>query len=182
MPEALLPQALVTLTPMAKTGSSSWGTQIAVIVVGVIVLVGGIYAFLEWQRSAPSTPVHDIRVQVTAGDTTQELAPYTVCPLDEQCDGGDPPTFAVGDEQALTLTVPEEISSSGWRLLTIYDDPAANDEHVFQSHETREQTVDAVTDSGARLVVAEVSALEIDKGEDGEEFPVLATWSVALDG
>ena len=37
-------------------------------------------------------------------------------------------------------------------------------------------------DSGARLVVAEVSALEIDEGEDGEEIPVLATWSVALNG
>ena len=76
--------------------------------------------------------------------------------------------------------MPEEISSSGWRLLTIYDDPAANNEQVFQSNESNEQTVKAVTESGARLVVAEVSALEIDRGEDGEEIPVLATWSVGV--
>lgn len=165
---------------MAKPGASSWGKQIAVIAVGVIVLVAGIYAFLEWQRTSPSTPVRDIRVAVAAGETTEELAPYTVCPLDEQCDGGDPPTIDAGDAKELTITVPEEISSSGWHLLAIYDDPAANDERVFQSHETTEHTIDAVTDSGARLVVAEVSALEIDRGEDGEEIPVLATWSVAL--
>lgn len=167
---------------MAKPGATSWGKQIAVIAVGVIVLVAGIYAFLEWQRSAPSTPVRDIRVQVAADGTTQELAPYTVCPLDEQCDGGDPPTLDAGEAKEMTITVPEEISSSGWRLLTIYDDPAANDERVFQSHEANEHTVDVEKDSGARLVVAEVSALEIDEGEDGEEIPVLATWSVALNG
>ena len=164
-------------------GAASGGgalKQIAVIAVLVIVLVGGIYAFLEWQRSAPSTPVHDVRVQVAAGDNSQELAPYTVCPLDEQCDGGEPPALELGDATELQINVPEEISSSGWRLLTIYDDPAANNEQVFQSNESNEQTVEAVTESGARLVVAEVSALEIDRGEDGEEIPVLATWSVGV--
>ena len=38
----------------------------------------------------------------------------------------------------------------------------------------------ATTESGAKLVVAEVTTLDIKKGDDGEETPVIATWSVGF--
>lgn len=154
---------------------------LTVVLIGVIVLVGAIYAFMEYQRNQPSTPVRDLTVAVTAGEETQVIPPYTICELDEECAGGEAPTIALGNADEVQVEVPREIAHTSWRLLLIYDDPAANQELIFQSGESTGETVEAVTETGARLVVAEVTTLEIDEGDDGEEIPVIATWSVGFE-
>lgn len=165
---------------MARSGSGQGWKQIAAIAAAVAVLVAGIYAFMEWQRNQPGTPVRELKVAVTSAGQTLEIEPYTVCELDAECAGGEPPRMAL-DERTVAFEVPEDVAAAGWRLLLIYDDPAANTERVFTSNESSSQEVEAVTESGARLVVGEVSALEIDKDDAGEETPVIATWSIGFE-
>lgn len=164
---------------MAKGNKQSW-TQVAAIAVVALLLVGVVYAVMEWQRNRPGTPLADQRVDVTSGTESRSVAPYTVCELDEECAGGEPPTMPLAGD-TVTFTVADEVAASSWRLLLIYDDPAANTERVFTSGESTEETVEAVTDTGARLVVGEVSALAVDRDDAGEEIPVIATWSVGFD-
>ncbi|AWB83616.1 DUF2771 domain-containing protein [Corynebacterium liangguodongii] len=152
----------------------------AVILFGALVLVAGFYAFSRWQQSRPSTPVGQLSVSVTAGEVSREVDPYTVCPLDEQCDGGQPPTIPLEGADEVTLDVPSEVAQSSWRLLSIYDDPAANGEEVFPSGEATTATVPAVKGE-AHLVVVEVSTLAVDTDAAGEETPVVATWSVGFE-
>lgn len=161
-------------------GSQQWKI-LALILVGVVVVVGAVYAFMEYQRNRPSAPVRDLTVEVAAGGETLAVPTYTVCELDVECPGGDAPTMPLHGQREVTLTVPAEIAKGSWRLLTIYDDPAANSEHILQSGESTQEVIQAVTDSGAKLVVAEVSALAVEKSDDGEEVPVIATWSLGFE-
>lgn len=163
---------------MSSTRKPAW-IQLLVLTLGVVVIVAGFYFFTEWQKNRPATPLRDVTVTVTNGAAEQEIHPYTICELDAECDGGEPPAMALDDSAQVTFAVPREISSSSWKLLTIYDDPAANDEQIFQSGEAAEAEVDSVKD-GARLLVAEVSLLAVDESDDGQETPVVATWSVSF--
>ena len=165
---------------MAQRRQGQGWAQVAAIVVAALVLVVAVYGVMEWQRNRPGTPVRDLRVEVASAGDVLEIAPYTVCELDQECDGGTPPSMGL-DPATVTVTVPPEIADGSWRLLMIYDDPAANAEIVFTSGEATSQEIAAVTDSGAKLVVAEVSALEIDKDDAGEEIPVIATWSIGFE-
>ncbi|MEH0146858.1 DUF2771 domain-containing protein [Corynebacterium sp. Q4381] len=164
---------------MARPAGAKSVKPVIAIVIAALLLVAGLYAFLEWQNSRPGTPVRELRVEVTSAGKTLEVEPYTVCELDEECPGGQPPSMEL-DEAAVHVSVPAEIANSSWRMLAIYDDPAANNETVYTSGEASEHDVEAVTESGARLVVAEVSALAIDHDASGEEIPVIATWSVGF--
>lgn len=164
----------------ASHGAGQHLKQLAAIAAAAIVLVAGIYFFMQWQSNRPGTPVRELSVAVTSAGETRDIEPYTVCELDQQCDGGDPPSMPL-DAGTVTVKVPEEVSSTSWRVLAIYDDPAANSENVFTSGEADSHDIDAVTDSGAKLVVAEVSALEVDKDDGGEETPVIATWSIGFE-
>ncbi|GAA1171884.1 hypothetical protein CGLAUT_03420 [Corynebacterium glaucum] len=154
--------------------------QIALIATAALVLVAAVYMFMEWQSARPDTPASDLRVEVTSAGETREIEPYTVCELDDECAGDTPPTMAL-DANEVAFKVPEEVAALSWRLLLIYDDPAANNEVVFTSGEASHYTADAVTESGARLVVGEVSALGVDVNDAGEEIPVIATWSVGFE-
>lgn len=158
--------------------SRQWKTLV-VALVGVVVLVGAVYAFMEWQNNRPTTPVDELTVSVSANGETQDIGVYTVCELDEECPGGDAPTMQLGSDE-VTVALPDEIAQNSWRLLLVYDDPDANEERVFTSGESASESTPAVTESGAKLVVAEVTTLDIKEGDDGEETPVIATWSVGF--
>ena len=163
-----------------RAATQQWKV-LAIALVGVVVLVGVVYAFMSYQQNKPGTPVRDLEVAVAAAGQTEQVPVYTVCELDVECPGGEPPRMRLPDQGDVTFTVPGEIERNSWRLLLIYDDPAANTERVFTSGESGEETVPAVTESGAKLVVAEITTLDIEKGDDGEETPVIATWSVGFD-
>lgn len=152
---------------------------LALLIVAAVVLVGGFYLLLDSQRDKPATPVRQLQVSVSSGENSLDVEPYTVCELDAQCEGSQPPSLALDAGSDVQVEVPPELASSSWRLLSIYDDPAANDEQLFQSGETTEGSVPAVKDQ-ARLVVVEVSALAIDINDSGQETPVVATWSVSF--
>ena len=163
-----------------RAATQQWKV-LAIALVGVVVLVGAVYSFMSYQQNKPGTPVRDLEVAVAAAGQTEQVPVYTVCELDVECPGGEPPRMRLPDQGDVTFTVPGEIERNSWRLLLIYDDPAANTERVFTSGESGEETVPAVTESGAKLVVAEITTLDIEKGDDGEETPVIATWSVGFD-
>lgn len=152
----------------------------AAVVAVALLLVIGIYFFMEYQRTRPVAPIGDVAVSVTSASQTRDIAPYTVCELDQECDGGTPPSMPL-DAQQVHVAVPDDVAQSSWRVLAIYDDPAENNETVYTSGEATEHDIEAVTASGARLVVAEVSALAIDHDANGEEIPVIATWSVGFE-
>lgn len=164
----------------SRRGSSRFALQLGATVLAVAVLLAGVYAFMNWQRSQPGLPVEDLRIHVTASDGEHEIAPYALCPLDEQCDGGEPPALKRGDADSLTFRIDPDIAAGSWRLLLIYDDPSANEERLHQAGETTEETAPAVKD-GATLLVAEVSTLAVKNDDHGEEIPVVATWSVAFE-
>lgn len=153
---------------------------LAILVVSAVVLVAGFYMLADRQRNKPSRPVREVQVEVSTAAQTLGVEPYTVCELDAECVGDEPPTMQLDPSQPVTVTVPHDIAASSWRLLSIYDDPAANDEQIFQSGEATEGTVEAVKND-ATLVVVEVSALAVDADDSGNETPVVATWSVAFD-
>ena len=163
-----------------RASSQQWKV-VAIALVGVLALVGAVYAFQRYQDSKPGTPVGELEVAVTAGGHTEQIPAYTVCELDAECPGGEPPRVRLPDQGEVTFTVPAEIERNSWRLLLIYDDPAANTERVFTSGESGEETAPAITESGAKLVVAEITTLDIEKGDDGAETPVIATWSVGFE-
>ena len=152
---------------------------LALLIAAAVVLVGGFYLVVDYQRNKPAAPVAELRVVVSSGGNELEVAPYTVCELDAECVGGEPPSFDLDPASEVSVSVPEDLAASSWRLLSIYDDPAANEEQIFQSGQANQASVPAVKDS-ARLVVAEVSALAVDTNDAGEEVPVIATWSVAF--
>lgn len=154
---------------------------LALLIAAAVVLVGGFYLVVDYQRNKPAAPVAELRVVVSSGGNELEVAPYTVCELDAQCAGGEPPTITLDPGSEVTVNVPRDVAASSWRLLSIYDDPVVNDEQIFQSGQATQASVPAVKDS-ARLVVAEVSALAVDTNDAGEEVPVIATWSVAFSG
>lgn len=165
---------------MAKGGKNQSVKQMVAVIAVALLLVTGIYFFMEYQRTRPGTPISDVAISVTSAGDTREIPPYTVCELDQECDGGTPPSMPLGDD-SVHVAVPKDIAQTSWRVLAIYDDPAANNETVYTSGEATEHEIDAVTESGATLVVAEVSALAIDHAADGEEVPVIATWSVGFE-
>ncbi|QNP94631.1 DUF2771 family protein [Corynebacterium wankanglinii] len=107
-----------------RASSQQWKV-LAIALVGVLVLVGAVYAFLRYQDSKPGTPVGDLEVSVTAGGQAEQIPAYTVCELDAECPGGEPPRVRLPDQGEVTFTVPAEIERNSWRLLLIYDDPAA---------------------------------------------------------
>ncbi|MGY6463982.1 DUF2771 domain-containing protein [Corynebacterium sp. HMSC08D02] len=165
----------------SRRASSRLALQLGATVLAVAILLAGVYAFMTWQRSQPGLPVEDLRIHVTASDGEHEIAPYTLCPLDEQCDGGEPPALTRGGSDELKFRIDPDIAAGSWRLLLIYDDPSANEERLHQAGETTEETAPAVKEGGAKLLVAEVSTLAVKNDDHGEEIPVVATWSVAFE-
>ena len=71
-------------------------------------------------------------------------------------------------------------------MLSIYDDPAANDETSHGANETTEvdipgsvDPIEASTGERPRLMVVEVSSLMIGTDDDGEETPLATVWSLS---
>ncbi|MCZ9308738.1 DUF2771 domain-containing protein [Corynebacterium uberis] len=159
--------------------------QILALIIAVVIVVVAGYLFQTWWNSRPGAEPADVRVTATVGDHSQDIAPYKVCEPGTSCPDGDVPTVRVGADEHLTLTIPREIHDHNWQLLTIYDDPAANDEQRFGPHEQTEVTVAGSAEPVAqgsthrpRLTVVEVSAPMIGHNDNGEETPYVAVWSI----
>ncbi|STC69922.1 putative secreted protein [Corynebacterium pilosum] len=174
------------LGDMASTRTQSIKT-VAIIVILVVALVGGVYAFMQWQNSRPAAAPHEVTVTATVGETEVETTPYMVCEPGVECPENEVPTVQVSPDDTVRIEVPKDIYDHDWQLLTIYDDPGANDQQLHGPNDTN--TVDIpvsaspVGDSTEhpQLVVVEVSSIMIGHDDAGVETPYMTTWSFSFE-
>lgn len=151
--------------------------QFLIMIVAVVIVISASIAFQKWWNDRPGKDPKDVRVQVSVGDTKKDVAPYTVCEAGTTCPDGEVTRIEAGDG-TMKITVPREVSDHDWSLLKIYDDPAANDQLYFKGNEKKEVEIPAKSDSGSRLVVAEVSTILIGRDAQGNETPYTVVWSI----
>ncbi|MER0101429.1 DUF2771 domain-containing protein [Corynebacterium rhinophilum] len=160
--------------------------QILALIVVVAVIVASVVIFQSWRNSRPGPEPSEIAITASVGDNTKEVTPYLVCEPGTDCPEGDVPQLTVGEDDTLHLEIPGEISNHEWKVLSIYDDPAANDETTHGANETTEvdipgsvDPIEASTGERPRLMVVEVSSLMIGTDDDGEETPLATVWSLS---
>lgn len=161
--------------------------QILTMLVAVFIIVVSVIVFQNWHSNRGDTPPAELTVTVTINDVKHTIYPYLSCEPGADCPEGEVPNFTVGADDSLTIEVPSEVSKNQWQLLTIYDNPAANDQKLYGAGEATSAVVagsvdpiDPATDqTRPRLQVVEVSAVLIDKDANGEETPVTTVWSLS---
>ena len=87
----------------------------------------------------------------------------------------------------MKLDIPDALSRYQWQVLSIYDDPAANDETRHGAGETEAVeipgSVDPIEASDSqdrpKLIVVEVSAVLIGADDNGDEAPYSSVWSLS---
>lgn len=160
--------------------------QLLALIIAVAVIVVSVVLFQNWWNSRPGPEPQDITVKASVGEKSLDVAPYMVCELGTECPEGEAPNLTVGKDDTLHLEIPEEISNHEWRILSIYDDPAANDEQIHSAGDS--STVDvpgsvdpikASTGKRPRLMVVEISSLMIGTDGKGEEAPFSTVWSLS---
>ncbi|QGU02610.1 hypothetical protein CKALI_08755 [Corynebacterium kalinowskii] len=150
--------------------------QFLILIVAVIAVVAGSIAFQNWWNSRPG-PEPD---QVTIKANGQQIKPYMVCEPGVDCPEGEVPQISVGADDTLKIEVPKDIYDHDWSVLKIYDDPAANSQQYFKSHEAKEVEIKGSADGEPRprLVVVEVSTVLIGHDAAGVETPYTVVWSI----
>ena len=161
--------------------------QVLALLIAVVVIVVAVVLFQSWSNNRPGAHPKDIRVTATVGDESIEVAPYLVCEPGTECPEGEVPNLYVGEKDTLKLDIPDDISRYQWQVLSIYDDPAANDETRHGAGETEAVeipgSVDPIEASDSqdrpKLIVVEVSAVLIGADDNGDEAPYSSVWSLS---
>lgn len=159
--------------------------QIISLALAVVIVVVISVLFQQWWNNRPDPEPAEISIAASAPAGELEVFPFSICEPGVECPENEVPTLNVGADEELHLTIPESIYDHDWYLLTIYDDPAANDEAYHGANETTEVTlpgsVDPLEDGveRPRLVVVEISAIMIGHDSNGEETPYTVTWSLS---
>ncbi|WP_087116200.1 DUF2771 domain-containing protein [Corynebacterium urinipleomorphum] len=164
----------------SKAGKSNTALTVALIAVSVIAIVTGLYFFLNWQDSRPTTPPDQLEVTATADGEDVVSRPFSVCEFGAECPEGDVARIDATGAESIRISVPKDVAQQQWSVLSIYDDPAANTERTFTPGEADEVDIPLTTDNDgneARLVVMEVSALLVGTDDNNEETPVVTTWA-----
>lgn len=152
---------------------------VAAVVIAVVVLAQ------SWLRNRPDPEPENTTLTATVGDRDYEIHPYLVAEPGVEPDENDVQTIEVGDDESLTITVPEHVADHDWSAVLIYDDVAANDEVLHGPSESDTLTVPGSVDplaEGAerpKLVVVEIQSVLIGHNDAGEEGPYTTVWSVA---
>lgn len=171
---------------MAKKKSSSL-KMLAIIVALVLIMVVGFYGYSLWQNNRPPEDPHEVAVTVSTENESIEALPYMVCEPGVECPEGEIPTLKVSADDSVVVEVPRDIYDHDWTLLTIYDDPGANDEQLHGAYDTDSVSIPVsatpVGDSTEepQLVVIEVSSVMIGLNDNGVETPYMTTWSIAVE-
>lgn len=157
------------------------------IVVLVVVVAGVVLGVQRYRSSQAHTSPSDLRVTVTTADGDMELAPYSVCGFDDtDCSGGQSSRIPLPADGEVTVRLPQDIYDHDWKLVKIYDDPAANTENSYSANEQKEFTLQGSSPAEdaegnrPRLAVAEIQTLLVEGSGDDEE-PVAAVWSLTPD-
>ncbi len=159
--------------------------QIVALTVAVVLVVVISVLFQNWWNDRPETEPEDVSISASSPAGEVEVLPFSICEPGVECAENDVPTLEVGADEELHLSIPEEIHDHDWYLLTIYDDPAANDEFYHTSYDATEATVPGSVDpieEGAerpRLVVVEIASVMIGHDDNGVETPYTVTWSLS---
>lgn len=157
---------------------------LALIIAVVIVLVAAILV-QTWWNNRPAPNPEEVAITASVGDREIEVLPFMVCEPGTECPENEVPVLEMGADEVLSLAIPEIVHQGDWSLLTIYDDPAANDQiyHGSYDAETAEipgsvDPVDEADTERPRLVVIEISAAMVGRDDRGEETPVSVVWSL----
>ncbi|WP_080796053.1 DUF2771 domain-containing protein [Corynebacterium pacaense] len=159
--------------------------QIIALTLAVVLVVVASVVFQSWWNDRPDPEPSEISVTASSPAGEIEVFPFSVCEPGVACEENEVPVLEVGADEELHLSIPEAIHDHDWYLLTIYDDPAANDEFYHTSFDATEVTVpgsvDPTEEGGQRprLVVVEISAVMIGHDSDGEQAPYTTTWSLS---
>lgn len=166
-----------------KTRDQRSVAMLAVIAVVIVAIVAALYFYMDWRNNRPGTPPQDIEVTATVGENTATATPFSVCEFGQECPEGTVSTIDVDGAETVRISVPKDVASLQWSLLSIYDDPAANSERTFTPGEANEVDVPVKSegDENAALVVMEVSCLMLGQDANGEETPVMVTWSFSTE-
>lgn len=171
---------------MARSSSTKKNLkQIAALVVAVVVVLAVVFVATSWWISRPGRPPQEVAITAQVGDNSTEVFPYMLFEPGVEPDEGTPTVVNLSPDEKMTLEIPREIHNHDWQLLTIYDDPAANEQQLFAGYDTDTVTVagslDPLEEGGPRprLVVVEISSVLIGTDENGEESPYTTYWSIA---
>lgn len=160
--------------------------QFLALIIAVAVIVVAVVLFQKWRNDRPGPEPQDVTITATVGSDTLDIAPYSVCEPGTDCKEGEVPNLTVGPDDTLKLEIPEAISNHEWSVLSIYDDPAANDSTSHGANETTSldipgsvPPIEASTGERPKLMVVEISTLMIGHDANGEETPMQTVWSLS---
>ena len=162
--------------------------QLLMLIVAVIVIVGAVVVYQNWANNRPGALPEDVSISASNAATGEsvEVFPYLSCEPGTDCPEGEVPHLTVGPDDTLVLELPRDVVNKQWQLLTIYDDPAANDEQLHGPNETDRveipgsvDPIEASTGKRPLLQVVEVSAVMIGRDANGEEAPFTTVWSLS---
>ena len=160
--------------------------QFLALIIAVAVIVVAVVLFQKWRNDRPGPEPQDVTITATVGSDTLDVAPYSLCEPGTDCKEGEVPNLTVGPDDTLKLEIPEAISNHEWSVLSIYDDPAANDSTSHGANETTSldipgsvPPIEASTGERPKLMVVEISTLMIGHDANGEETPMQTVWSLS---
>lgn len=160
--------------------------QFLALIIAVAVIVVAVVLFQKWWNDRPGPSPQDVTIKATVADNSVEVSPYIVCEPGTECPEGKVPNLTVGPDDTLNIEIPEAISDHEWNVLSIYDDPAANDSTTHGANETTEldipgsvEPIEASTGERPKLMVVEISTLMIGHDDAGEETPMNTVWSLS---
>ena len=161
--------------------------QVLALVVLVAVAIAAGYGVRQWLNSRPEPDPGSVALTISWGDEEREVLPYLACAPGSECPEGEPERVSLSATDELTISLPRSVADHEWKLLTLYDDPRANDERVFPGNHDDEITLPGSVDPEEhgvprpRLAVVEISSVMIGTDDDGEETPYSTIWSIGND-
>lgn len=157
------------------------------IVALVVVVIGGVLLYNRWQDGKIETLPQDQRIIAVVDGEEHEIAPYSVCQLDDpHCKPSEPYKLQVGDAKKVTLKPPEDVYDHDWSLLQIFDEPGANQDNYYKSYEREEVTLDleasVKADDGStpQLKVLELHSMLVGLDDNDEQTPYATIWSIEI--
>ncbi|MDY3127237.1 MAG: DUF2771 domain-containing protein [Corynebacterium sp.] len=159
--------------------------QVLALIIGAIIIVVAAVVFQSWVNSRPGTEPRDLHITASVGEQSIEVSPYLVCEPGTECPEGDIPNLEVGKNDTLVIELPADISRHQWQILSIYDDPGANNETLHGPGDTSRveipgsvAPIEASTGETPHLMLVEVSAVLVGHDAAGVETPFSTVFSL----
>ena len=161
--------------------------QFLTLLLAVAVVLAVFVLAQQWWNNRPGPDPRTVELSVTTPDGEKKITPFLACDLGKQCPENEVPEAALGAEEQMTISLPEEVAAHEWALLKIYDQEAANDESLFKAHERNSIDISGSSDplsaqdsARPRLQVVEIKTVMIGTDDAGEESPYSVVWSLKI--